>query len=45
VGVLIMHADAIPAYLLGTTVFLVGLASLFALERVSLKGGHGGPRA
>ena len=45
VGVLIMHADAIPAYLLGTMVFLFGLASLFALERVPLKGGHGGPRA
>ena len=45
VGLLIMHSDVLQAYLLGTTVLVVGLASLFALERVPLKGGHGGPRA
>ena len=45
VGLLIMHSDVLQAYLLGTSVLVVGLASLFALERVPLKGGHGGPRA
>ena len=45
VGLLIMHSDVLQAYLLGTTVLVVGLASLFALERVPLEGGHGGPRA
>jgi UDP-GlcNAc:undecaprenyl-phosphate GlcNAc-1-phosphate transferase len=44
VGLLIMHSDAFPAYLLGTMVLLIGLASLFALERVPLKGEHSGPR-
>jgi hypothetical protein len=43
VGLLIMHTDVFTAYLLGTIVLLIGLASLFALERVPLKGGHGGP--
>ena len=45
VGLLIMQSDVVQAYLLGTTVLGVGLASLFALERVPLKGGRGGPQA
>jgi UDP-GlcNAc:undecaprenyl-phosphate GlcNAc-1-phosphate transferase len=45
VGLLIMHSDVLLAYLLGTTVLVVGLASLFALERMPLEGGHGGSRA
>jgi len=45
VGLLIMHASLLPAYALGIVVFLVGLASLIALERVRLTGGGGGSRA
>jgi UDP-GlcNAc:undecaprenyl-phosphate GlcNAc-1-phosphate transferase len=45
VGLLIMHSGLREAYLLGIMVLLVGLASLFALERVPLEGKDGGPRA
>jgi UDP-GlcNAc:undecaprenyl-phosphate GlcNAc-1-phosphate transferase len=45
VGLLIMHSGLAEAYLLGIIVLLVGLASLFALERVPLEGKSGGPRA
>ncbi len=39
VGVLIMHASFIQAYLVGAAVFLAGLASLVVLERARLAGG------
>jgi hypothetical protein len=39
VGILIMHASFIQAYLVGAAVFLVGLTSLVALERARLVGG------
>ena len=45
VGLLIMHAGLLPAYALGIVMFLIGLASLFGLERVRLTGGGGGSRA
>jgi UDP-GlcNAc:undecaprenyl-phosphate GlcNAc-1-phosphate transferase len=45
VGLLIMRASLIPAYALGIAVFLIGLASLFGLERVRFTGGSGGSRA
>ncbi len=45
VGLLIMHSGLREAYLLGIMVLVVGLASLFALERVPLEGKRGGPRA
>jgi UDP-GlcNAc:undecaprenyl-phosphate GlcNAc-1-phosphate transferase len=45
VGILIMHSNLVQAYLAGTVVLLVGLASLIALERVNSTGGSGGSRA
>jgi UDP-GlcNAc:undecaprenyl-phosphate GlcNAc-1-phosphate transferase len=45
VGVLIMHSNLVQAYLAGTAVFLVGLMSLIALERVNSMGGGDGSRA
>lgn len=45
VSLLIMQSGLREAYLLGVIVLLVGLASLFALERVPLEGRRDGPRA
>ena len=45
VGLLIMQASLLPAYALGIAVFVIALASLFALERVGFTGGGGGSRA
>lgn len=45
VGVVIMHSSLAQAYLAGAAVFLAGLVSLIALERVNSTGGSGGSRA
>ena len=45
VCVVIMHSSLAQAYLAGAAVFLAGLVSLIALERVNSAGGSGGSRA
>ncbi len=44
VGILIVRANLIQAYLVGAAVFLVGLTSLVVLERARPVGGEGGSR-